>query len=233
MGSGVGGVTAQPVRGEVQRSPLSSASPSFLQPVASLGRPGEGNAIPHLHALHPSPALSWERKGHPSAGSQAGPPPGHPHLPAEPGFLGRLDPLGLLSTLATWAFLFCDIRLPAAGQSCSLAYQCSGLKEQLPPPPGLGGCQPEAGFRIANLMEEVTQQGKEIIKTALRRLLREAVTLKIHIDKIAEAGTFCAAFITRVDPRCQGGGGPSTCRARSWAWLGDANSWGLAGVGVG
>ena len=112
------GVTAQPVRGEVQCSPLSSASPSFLQPVASLGRPVEGNAIPHLRALHPSPALSRERKGHPSAGSQAGPPPGHPHLPVEPGFLGRLDPLGLLSTLATWAFLFCDFRLPAAGQSC-------------------------------------------------------------------------------------------------------------------
>lgn len=82
-------------------------------------------------------------------------------------------------------------------------------------------------------MEEVTQQGKEIIKTALRRLLREAVTLKIHIDKIAEAGTFCAAFITRVDPQCQGGRGPSTCRALSWAWRGDADSWGPAGVGVG
>ncbi|CAI9165855.1 unnamed protein product [Rangifer tarandus platyrhynchus] len=98
---------------------------------------------------------------------------------------------------------------------------------------GSGGCQPGAGFRIANLMEEVTQRGKEIIKTALWRLLREAVTLKIHIDKIAEAGTFCAAFITRVDPRCQGGGGPSTCHGRSWAWRGDANSWGPAGVGVG
>lgn len=57
-------------------------------------------------------------------------------------------------------------------------------------------------------MEEVTQQGKEIIKTALQRLLREAVTLKIHVDKIAEAGTFCAAFITRVEPRCQGGEAP-------------------------
>lgn len=81
-------------------------------------------------------------------------------------------------------------------------------------------------------MAEVTQQGKEIIKTALRRLLREAVTLKIHIDKIAEAGTFCAAFITRVDLRCQGGGGPSTCRGSSGAWRGDADSWGPAGVGV-
>lgn len=60
---------------------------------------------------------------------------------------------------------------------------------------GSGGCQPGAGFRIANLMEEVTQQGKEIIKTALQRLLREAVTLKIHADKIAEAGIFCAASL--------------------------------------
>ena len=122
---------------------------------------------------------------------------------------------------------------PLQVRAVLLRTSAQDLKEQLPPPPGLGGCQPGAGFRIANLIEEVTQQGKEIIKTALRRLLREAVTLKIHIDKIAEAGTFCAAFITRVDPRCQGGGGPSTCRARSWAWLGDANSWGTAGVGVG
>lgn len=40
-------------------------------------------------------------------------------------------------------------------------------------------------MRTAILMEVVSQQGKEIIKTALRCLLREAVTLKWRGDKIA------------------------------------------------
>lgn len=81
-------------------------------------------------------------------------------------------------------------------------------------------------------MEEVTQQGKEIIKTALQRLLREAVTLKIHVDKIAEAGIFCAASLhvwshgareAEAPPPAVGTRGPGKAvpvpgGLRGWGW---------------
>lgn len=67
-----------------------------------------------------------------------------------------------------------------------------------------GCCQAGVGFRIAVLMEVVSQQGKEIIKTVLRCLLRDAVTLKNRIEEIAEAGTFYAAFITRIESQPSG-----------------------------
>lgn len=47
-------------------------------------------------------------------------------------------------------------------------------------------------------MEGVSQQGREIIKTVLRHLLRDAATLKGHSGIRAKAGTFCADFVTCV-----------------------------------
>lgn len=68
-------------------------------------------------------------------------------------------------------------------------------------------------------MEVVSQQGKEIIKTALRCLLREAMTLKRHDDKVAQAGMYPAAFIPggEASQRPGAGGGAATCLAYRWA----------------
>lgn len=57
---------------------------------------------------------------------------------------------------------------------------------------------PCLSFAAASLMEVVSQQGTEIIKTVLRCLLRDAATLKGHIDRRTKAGTVCADFITCV-----------------------------------
>lgn len=59
--------------------------------------------------------------------------------------------------------------------------------------------QAGGSFQITVVMEVVSQQEQEIIKTVLRCLLWDAVTLKGHFDKIAKAGTFCADFITHIE----------------------------------
>lgn len=50
-------------------------------------------------------------------------------------------------------------------------------------------------------MEVVSQQGQEIIKTVLRHLLWDAVTLKSHTDKLSGARTFHAALVTHTEPQ--------------------------------
>lgn len=81
-------------------------------------------------------------------------------------------------------------------------------------------------------MEVVSQQGEEIIKTALHCLLRDAVTLKSRGDKIAGAGTFCAAFLTHriTATRSRRGAGPP---ASLTGGLGesDVDPWGPRGWG--
>lgn len=47
-------------------------------------------------------------------------------------------------------------------------------------------------------MEGVSERGREIIKTVLWHLLRDAATLKGHTGIRAKAGTFCADFVTRM-----------------------------------
>ena len=82
-----------------------------------------------------------------------------------------------------------------------------------------GSCQAGDGFRIAVLMEVVTQQGKEIMKMALRCLLRDAVTFK-NQQKSRGWNILGRLHYTRRITVTAARGDPSTCLVHRWAWQG-------------
>lgn len=116
------------------------------------------------------------------------PPPPHTHTRQPPSWALSSQDRPFSSPIFTFLLLIGAVVLVVNIKSDAGAHDSGNADSPVP-------CLSSA---TASLMEVVSQQGTEIIKTVLQCLLRDAATLKGHTDRRTKAGTFCADFITCV-----------------------------------